>query len=340
MRDPSQELLELLSVHLGPAGRVVVDDGALGVPREAFMLSARAIGLLHAGLLALVNCGTSTVGMPSGAQDGDAGAGPAMAGSGAASSGAPESDSGSSDPGADSGPSGSGSGGGNDSGNASQASDARDASGFDPCPGAGSCKVLPLGDSITYGSTTNNGGYRVELFTRAVTSGKHLTFVGSQSDGPATVAGMAFPENNEGHPGWTIAQITGIANPSSALEGSPEIVLLHIGTNDLPDSLSGASDRLAQLVDQILTALPSSLLVVAQIMPLPWAESSVVTYNAAIPGVVQARAAKGKHIILVDMNTGFPSSNGFASDNIHPNDTVGYPWMGDKWYATIAPYLH
>ena len=141
-------------------------------------------------------------------------------------------------------------------------------------------------------------------------------------------------------PGWTIAQITGIANPSSALEGSPEIVLLHIGTNDLPDSLSGASDRLAQLVDQILTALPSSLLVVAQIMPLPWAESSVVTYNAAIPGVVQARAAKGKHIILVDMNTGFPSSNGFASDNIHPNDTVGYPWMGDKWYATIAPYLH
>ena len=215
-----------------------------------------------------------------------------------------------------------------------------DASAFDPCPTAASCKVLPLGDSITYGSPTNNGGYRVELFTRAVTGGKHLTFVGSQSDGPATVAGMAFPGSNEGHPGWTIAQITGIATPSSALGGSPEIVLLHIGTNDLPNSLSGASDRLAQLVDQILAALPSSLLVVAQIMPLPWAESSVVTYNGAIPGMVQARAAKGKHIILVDMNTGFPSSSGFASDNIHPNDTVGYPWMGDKWYGAIAPYLH
>jgi hypothetical protein len=251
-----------------------------------------------------------------------------------------------------SGGSGGGSSGGSDSGNSSDAgrasdssqasdsSDLRDASGFDPCPAAGSCKVLPLGDSITYGSPTNNGGYRVELFTRAVTSGKHLTFVGSQSDGPATVAGMPFPANNEGHPGWTIAQVAGIATPSSALQASPEIVLLHIGTNDLPNSLSGASDRLAQLVDQILAALPSSLLVVAQIMPLPWAESSVVTYDAAIPGIVQARAAKGKHIILVDMNTGFPSSNGFASDNIHPNDTVGYPWMGDNWYGTIAPYLH
>jgi lysophospholipase L1-like esterase len=258
-------------------------------------------------------------------------------------SGAPESDADPGGPAADAGASGSGSGNANDSSPSSPSGDSsnvRDASGFDPCPAAGSCKVLPLGDSITYGSPTNNGGYRVELFTRAVTGRQQLTFVGSQSDGPATVAGMAFPENNEGHPGWTIAQITGIANPSSALEGSPEIVLLHIGTNDLPNSLSGASDRLAQLVDQILTALPSSLLVVAQIMPLPWAESSVVTYNAAIPGVVQARAAKGKHIILVDMNTGFPSSNGFASDNIHPNDTVGYPWMGDKWYATIAPYLH
>src|SRR5271169_4535825 len=118
---------------------------------------------------------------------------------------------------------------------------------------------------------------------------------------------MAFPGNNEGHPGWTVAQITGIATPSSALKNSPEIVLLHIGTNDMPNSLTGASDRLAQLVDQIVAALPSSLLVVAQIIPLPWAESSVVTYNAAIPGVVQQRANQGKHVILVDMNTGFPT---------------------------------
>lgn len=328
------------------------------------MLSPRALGLLYAGTLALASCGTNTAGTPSGAQDEDAGASPGTAGSGAASSGASESDSGSGIPGANSGASGSGSGGvsssgstaadgssassggsggpvgANDSGNANDSSQASDASGFDPCPATGSCKVLPLGDSITYGSPTNNGGYRVELFTRSVAYGKHLTFVGSQSDGPATVAGMAFPGNNEGHPGWTIAQITGIATPSSALKDSPEIVLLHIGTNDLPNSLTGASNRLAQLVDQIVTALPRSLLVVAQIMPLPWAESSVVSYNAAIPAIVQARVAQGKHVIMVDMNTGFPMSGGFASDNIHPNDTVGYPWMGDQWYTTIAPYLH
>jgi hypothetical protein len=199
---------------------------------------------------------------------------------------------------------------------------------------------LPLGDSITYGSTTNNGGYRVELFARATGDGKHVTFVGSQSDGPATVAGVTFPKNNEGHPGWTISQIAGIATPTSALKDAPHIVLLHIGTNDLPNSLTGASDRLASLVDQIVTALPNALLVVAQIIPLPWAESSVTTYNAAIPALVQQRASQGKHVLVVDMNTGFPTANGFGSDNIHPNDAVGYPWMGDKWYGEIGPYLH
>jgi hypothetical protein len=212
--------------------------------------------------------------------------------------------------------------------------------GFDPCPAAGDCKVLPLGDSITYGSTSNNGGYRVELFTRAIADQKHITFVGSQSDGPTTVAGASFPRNNEGHPGWTISQIAGIATASNALKDSPPIVLLHIGTNDIPNSLSGSTDRLAQLVDQIVAALPDSLLIVAQIIPLPWAESSVVTYNAAIPSMVQQRANQGKHVIMVDMNTGFPAANGYASDNIHPNDAVGYPWMGDQWYEAIKPYLH
>jgi len=330
------------------------------------MLARRARIFALTGTLAIASCSPSTGEPPSGdpgagggssggtrvPQEGArAGSGPSGAagspnGSSASStggSGADAADSGESST-SPSGLAGSAGGARGDSGGANGAADATTSSsggssGFDPCPATGSCKILPLGDSITYGSTSNNGGYRVELFTRAVHDGKHVTFVGSQSDGPATVAGVSFPTNNEGHPGWTIAQITGIANASSALKDAPGIVLLHIGTNDLPKSLTGASDRLAQLVDQILATLPTSLLVVAQIIPLPWAESSVVMYNAAIPSIVQQRASQGKHLIVVDLNTGFPLSNGLGSDNIHPNDTVGYPWMGDKWYAAIQQYL-
>jgi lysophospholipase L1-like esterase len=230
---------------------------------------------------------------------------------------------------------------GSSTGSSSASSSASGSSaGFDPCPRSGNCVVMPLGDSITFGSTSNNGGYRVELFARAIAGGKQLTFVGSQSDGPDTVAGAPFPKANEGHPGWTIAQIAGIATATGALAPTPHIVLLHIGTNDITQQLTGLPDRLGSLVDQIVAALPSSLLVVAQIIPISFAESTVVTYNTAIASLVQQRAAQGKHVLVVDMNTGFPTSNGYASDNLHPNDAVGYPWMGDKWYATIGSYLH
>ncbi len=210
--------------------------------------------------------------------------------------------------------------------------------GFDPCPATGNCEILPLGDSITFGTPTNNGGYRVELFTRAQTDKKHITFVGSQSNGPATVAGVSFPKNNEGHPGWTISQIDGISTISQALKDSPHIVLLHIGTNDMVATTAGAPDRLGQLIDKIVTALPNSLLVVSSIIPLPAAASSVATYNAAVPGVVQQRAAAGKHVLYLDMFKGFSSS--WLTDGVHPNDATGYPWMGDTWYESIKQYLH
>jgi hypothetical protein len=210
--------------------------------------------------------------------------------------------------------------------------------GFDPCPASDNCKILPLGDSITYGSPTNNGGYRVELFTKAINDAKHITFVGSQSDGPNMVAGVPFPKNNEGHPGWTISQIDGIATTSMALKDSPPIVLLHIGTNDMCSGSAGAPTRLAQLVDKIIAALPNSLLAVSSIIPFPACASAVTTYDAAVPGIVQQRAAQG-NVIYVEMFKGFPN-NGLGSDGIHPNDNIGYPWMGDTWYSAIKSYLH
>jgi hypothetical protein len=35
----------------------------------------------------------------------------------------------------------------------------------------------------------------------------------------------------------------------------------------------------------------------------------------------------------------FPN-NRLTEENVHPSDNVGYPWMGDRWYATIETYLN
>ena len=173
---------------------------------------------------------------------------------------------------------------------------------------------------------------------------KKITFVGDSSlaDGPATVDGVAFPQDNQGHSGWTIDQISTLI-PSPALQQNPNIILLHIGTNDIystTQSPAQAPTRLGALIDKIVSAAPNALLVVAQITPLAntsW-EATVVTYNAAIPAVVQARATAGKHVQLVDQHTGFQVSTMLSSDGIHPNQT-GYNHMGDVWYAGIKSVL-
>jgi len=209
-------------------------------------------------------------------------------------------------------------------------------SGFDPCPASGDCKVLPLGDSITFGTPTNNGGYRVELFTKAVADNLHLTFVGSQSNGPAMVSGKPFPKGNEGYPGITTANLDSQHVKGTALKDMPNIILLHIGTNNV--SQANAASDLEKIVDDLVAAAPNSLLAVASIIPLPNASSAVDKYNAGIPALVEKKATAGKHVIFVDQFKDFPTSE--LTDGVHPTDAKGYPRMGDKWYAAIKPYLH
>ncbi len=208
---------------------------------------------------------------------------------------------------------------------------------YSPCPTDGQpCKILPLGDSITYG-VGFSGGYRVELFRKALAAGKNITFLGSQANGPGEVDGVAFPRNNEGHSGWTISQIAGIV-PSPALDGQPDIILLMIGTNDISwGNPANAPDRLADLLDEIIAFDSDTLLVVAQITPLSFSNAGVEAYNAAFPAIVDGLAATGAHVMLVDMYTGFSTT--MLGDGVHPNEQ-GYAFMADVWFRAIENVLH
>jgi hypothetical protein len=89
--------------------------------------------------------------------------------------------------------------------------------------------------------------------------------------------------------------------------------------------------------------LPNSLLVVSSIYPFPGCTATncadaVTAYDGQVPNVVKQRADGGKHVLYVDMSA-LPAS-GLSTDGVHPNDTIGYPWIGDNWYAVIKPYLH
>lgn len=219
---------------------------------------------------------------------------------------------------------------------------------YNPCPTNGSaCKILPFGDSITRGAkSSDDGGYRTPLYKLILAAKQKATFTGSAANGPSTVSGQPFPRAHEGHAGWTIdpgfnmlsSSYSGISKlvPSPALDANPNIILLMIGTNDLfARETANMATRLEALLDKIVLNAPNALIVLAQITPLEKGSAALTAYNAKIPGIVQTRAAKGQHIIGVDMSK-LPISQ--LSDGTHPNDQ-GYAYMADIWYAAIKDLL-
>lgn len=230
-------------------------------------------------------------------------------------------------------------------------------SGYLPCPTTAgtACAILPLGDSITEGwlPTGGVGGYRVELFSKAVLAGKNITFVGSQtsSSAPNTVQNQTFPKKHEGHDGYTIDTGSGSSGISGSITDQamasyhPNIVLLMIGTNDVNGNIdvANAPTRLGKLIDEITVDSPTALVVVASIIPINATNNkNAMTYNAAIPGLVSIRAAAGKHVVFVDNYAAFVKDPSYTttemSNYLHPN-TAGYAVLGDSFYGAIGAHL-
>ncbi|KAG9192728.1 hypothetical protein G6011_11462 [Alternaria panax] len=194
-------------------------------------------------------------------------------------------------------------------------------------------RILPLGDSITWGWLNGAGsnGYRERLLADLKSLGNTVDFVGTQQSG--TMA----DKDNQGHPGFTISQIRGVA--SGGLASKPNVVLLHAGTNDLngrgpvSETDADAPRRLGLLIDDVPEAVPSAVVVVAKIIPskksgLP---AKIETFNNAVPAIVAARVSKGFKVSIVDMSV---LSLSELSDDFHPT-AAGYSHMGDIWNAGI-----
>ncbi|WP_344469886.1 SGNH/GDSL hydrolase family protein, partial [Kitasatospora kazusensis] len=190
-------------------------------------------------------------------------------------------------------------------------------------------KVMPLGDSITAGYQSSTGaGYRLPLWNLAAAQSRYtMDFVGSQSS-----PGVPDPDH-EGHGGYMIDQIgAGVDGWIGA--ANPDVVLLHLGINDLDRGTdkAHASDRLSALVDRISADKPGVTVIFQGLIPTtPNLQSLIQDFNSKVQAMVPAKQAAGEKFRYVDAPA--LTSAEFA-DGLHPNDQ-GYARMGQVFYNAL-----
>jgi lysophospholipase L1-like esterase len=200
-------------------------------------------------------------------------------------------------------------------------------------------RIMPLGDSIT-GSP---GCWRALLWQDLVDNGfSEIDFVGTL---PGDGCGFEYDSENEGHGGILATNMADQNQLPPWLEvTNPDIVLMHLGTNDVWSNLSPDTILAAYttLVEQMRASNPQMEVLVAQILPMTpenCAECAqrVVALNEAIPDWAASLSTEQSPITVVDQWTGFDTATD-TDDGVHPNDS-GIRKIADRWYPTLTEAL-
>ncbi len=193
-------------------------------------------------------------------------------------------------------------------------------------------RVMPLGDSITYGGGAA-GGYRAPLYQLLTNAGHNVDFIGTQTGNGA--ASLPDPDH-EGYPGYTIRNIDSILPNIFRAVAEPDIVLLLLGVNDFlqQDDTARATNRLEALVVRMTTNWPNAKIVVASLTEVSEPRNTQIqtTFNAFLPGICERQRALGRQVYFTDMHSAVPLAD--MPDQLHPNQ-LGYRKMATNWFAAV-----
>ena len=204
---------------------------------------------------------------------------------------------------------------------------------------AAAVRIMPLGDSIT-GSP---GCWRALLWNRLQSSGfTNIDFVGTL---PPQGCGVPYDGDNEGHGGALVTQVAAQNQlPGWLSATTPDVVLMHFGTNDVWSAL--ATDTVlaaySKLVDQMRAGNPNMKILVAKIIPLNPSgcadcPNRAIALNNAIPAWASGKTTAQSPIVVVDQWTGFNTATD-TNDGVHPND-AGNQKISDRWFPALSAQL-
>jgi lysophospholipase L1-like esterase len=200
--------------------------------------------------------------------------------------------------------------------------------------------IMPFGDSITKGQSSPTdvpGGYRARLHSLLMAKGVAVDFVGTQADNPSPE--LPPSSRHEGYPGCRIDELAPYA-AAKIREFTPDIVLLHLGTNDIAQhhALDSAATRIDAMIGTMLAACPKTTVIVATIIRMDAAGSQPLAdaYNEQLRAQVEARRKRGERVVLVEMATALTPA--MMSDPWHPNKQ-GYDKMAELWAKAVMEQL-
>ena len=213
---------------------------------------------------------------------------------------------------------------------------------------AGAAKIMPLGDSITRGwyGSVDRWGYRKPLYDLLTGGGYNFDFVGIKNDG-------SFPDpSHEGRDGWQANELLN-GRPSAPAEGKlanwliadqPDVILLHIGTNDVTwgDINFNDVNGILNVIDAYETANNKHITVILALIINRRIDSPAVLraqttqFNIDVNNMTMNRIANGDDIIIVNMESALNYNIGVdMADDVHPNDN-GYIKMANVWYNALT----
>lgn len=201
-------------------------------------------------------------------------------------------------------------------------------------------RIMPLGDSIT-GSP---GCWRALLWNALQNAGfTSIDFVGTL---PPQGCAVAHDGDNEGHGGILATNMADQNQlPPWLAATRPDIVMMHLGTNDVWNARTPAVilTAFSKLVDQMRAQNPNMKILVAQIIPMnpsncPDCASRVVSFNAAIPAWAAGKTTAQSPIVVVDQWTGFNTATD-TFDGVHPVDS-GNQKISNRWFPALTALLN
>ncbi|KIQ69272.1 GDSL-type esterase/lipase family protein [Wenxinia marina] len=206
-------------------------------------------------------------------------------------------------------------------------------------------RIMPLGDSITYGvvgaNDTESGGYRTFLARRLDGAGIAVDFVGSQSNGPDDI-----DNDHEGRRGWSI-NLLDEASDSIVAAADPDAIMLMAGTNDTStDTPEIMIADLRSLIISLSEAATEAVILVSSIPPIiaelkgEDRSATADAFNALLPDLIAELAAAGINVAYVDMSslTETDISRPPVDSGLHPNQ-AGYEHIADLWHQALEDNL-